>query len=127
MVQILVIDLVLTYSFFPCLHSMEVSGENRKRATTPIREQRKKPYPLDITTVNETPAGTGTVNVGATLPKLNARPETNQSSLSPSPSKMSGNRRNKEGDSQQQLNSIKNYFQTVTKKRYVHINLLQSG
>ncbi|CAI5779274.1 nibrin isoform X1 [Podarcis lilfordi] len=96
---------------------MEVSGENRKRATTPIREQRKKPYPLDITTVNETPAGTGTVNVGATLPRLNARPETNQSSLSPSPSKMSGDRRNKEGDSQQQLNSIKNYFQTVTKKR----------
>ncbi|XP_061458761.1 nibrin isoform X2 [Rhineura floridana] len=95
---------------------VEIEGEKRNKGT-PIRDPRRKTHPQNITTVKETPAGTGTVNVGTTLSRLNTRPGTGESSLSFSPSKMSGNNRNKGGEFHQQLNSIKNYFQTAIKKR----------
>ncbi|XP_060099515.1 nibrin isoform X1 [Heteronotia binoei] len=83
----------------------------------PLQDQKGKIDPLDRTTVKETPAGTGTVNMGSATTKLNRQPWTEQSSLSFSPSKTPGYGRNREISSQHQSNSIKNYFQATTKKR----------
>ena len=98
-----------------------MTGEKRNKEIA-LKDERKKPRPQDITTVKETPAGTGTVNTGKKLPRLNKSCGTDQKILSYSPSKMSGPSRNRERDSQQ--HSIKNYFQVASKKRYVHIYLL---
>ncbi|XP_054841395.1 nibrin [Eublepharis macularius] len=92
---------------------MEIFGSHKE---IPVRNQRGKMHPLDRTTVKETPAGTGTINMEAAA-KLNRQPGTDQSSLAFSPSKHPGYCRNREGNSQQHSNSIKNYFQAVTKKR----------
>lgn len=104
---------------------MELTGEKRNKETA-LKHQRKKTSPQDITTVMETPAGTGTVDIGRKLPRLNTRCGAEQKDLSYSPSKMLGPSRNRERDSQQQLNSIKNYFQVAPKKRYVYISLFVS-
>uniref|UniRef100_A0A6J0VB36 Nibrin n=1 Tax=Pogona vitticeps TaxID=103695 RepID=A0A6J0VB36_9SAUR len=93
---------------------MEMTGEKRNKEIA-SKVERKKPRLQDITTVKETPAGTGTVDTGKKLPRLNKSSATDQKILSYSPSKMSGPSRNRERDSQQ--HSIKNYFQVASKKR----------
>ncbi|KAL8181941.1 UNVERIFIED_CONTAM: hypothetical protein K2H54_035697 [Gekko kuhli] len=92
---------------------MEIFGSHEEM---PARDQKGKIHPLDRTTVKETPAGTGTANMEPAA-KLNRQPWTERSSLSFSPSKTPESGRNREIDSQQQSNSIKNYFQTIAKKR----------
>ncbi|KAH0617581.1 hypothetical protein JD844_015990 [Phrynosoma platyrhinos] len=91
---------------------MELTGEKRNKGTC----IRRKHHPEDINTVKAHPAGTSTVNVGGILPTLNRKPGTDQNISASSPSKISGSSRNRERDSQQ-LNSITNYFQLVSKKR----------
>ncbi|XP_015280332.1 PREDICTED: nibrin-like, partial [Gekko japonicus] len=93
---------------------MEIFGSHEEM---PRRDQKGKIHPLDRTTVKETPAGTGTVNMETAAAKLNRQPWTEQSSLSFSPSKTPEYGRNREINSQQQSNSIKNYFQAIAKKR----------
>ncbi|XP_062986986.1 nibrin [Elgaria multicarinata webbii] len=95
---------------------MELTGE-KKNKETHVRDRRRKTNQYDITTVMETPAETGTVNLGEALPSVDRRTGIDQNNLSFSPSKMFGHNRSRERDSQQQTNSIKNYFQTATKKR----------
>nr|XP_056710366.1 nibrin [Euleptes europaea] len=91
---------------------MEIFGSHKE---IPVREQKGKMHPLDKTTVKETPVGTGTVNMSAAKP--NWQPGVDRSSLSLSPSKIPGCGRNSKNNSQQPSNSIKNYFQAVSKKR----------
>ncbi|XP_077208069.1 nibrin isoform X2 [Paroedura picta] len=93
---------------------MDIFGSHEE---IPPRDQKGKLDPLDRTTVKETPAGTGTANIRPTTAKLNRQPWTDQGSLSFSPSKTPGYGRNREISSQQQSNSIRNYFQVTTKKR----------
>ncbi|XP_063155534.1 nibrin [Candoia aspera] len=89
---------------------MELSEEKTKKETPVIQSQ-------DITTVKETPAGTGSINRGRILPELKKTLRADCTSLACSASEISSHSRNRERDSQQQLNSIKNYFQTTAKKR----------
>ncbi|XP_044279798.1 nibrin isoform X1 [Varanus komodoensis] len=94
---------------------MEITEEKRNKES-PVGDPRKL-HPHDVTTIEETPAGTGTANIRETLPRLNRRPGIDQNSLSLFSTKISGHSRNRERDSQQQINTIKNYFPTATKKR----------
>lgn len=100
---------------------MELIGEN-KITDTPLRRQKGKSHPLDGIIVKETPARTSLANMEEASSRLNKRPETDQNSLSVSPSKRPGFDRSRGRSSQQQSNSIKNYFQAATKKRYVNVS-----
>ncbi|XP_062836268.1 nibrin isoform X2 [Anolis carolinensis] len=93
---------------------MEQTGEKRNKDLR-VKDQGKY-HPENITTVKETPARTGTVNVRGELPMLRRKPVTDQNSSASPPSKIPGRSRNKETDSQQS-NSITNYFQVASKKR----------
>lgn len=88
---------------------MELSQEERK----PVIQSQ------DIMTVRETPEGTGSVNRERLLPQLKKTHGADFVSLACLSSKISSHSRNREEDSQQ-LNSIKNYFQTTVKKRYIN-------
>lgn len=91
---------------------MEVSGKKRNKETS-LKEQRGKSCLLDITSVKETPG----VNMGPALSRLNKKSGVDPDSLALSPSKLPGSGRNRERNSQQQSNSITNYFQKATPKR----------
>lgn len=91
---------------------MEVSGKKRNKETS-LKEQRGKLCLLDITSVKETPG----VNMGPALSRLNKKSGVDPDSLALSPSKLPGSGRNRERNSQQQSNSITNYFQKATPKR----------
>ncbi|XP_067414357.1 nibrin [Emydura macquarii macquarii] len=94
---------------------IEISGEEREK--TPKKDQRDKTYSQNITAVKETPSTSGTVNTGTVLPMMHRTPGVDQRSQPFTPSKTLGVDRNKERASQQQSNSIKNYFQAAQKKR----------
>ncbi|CAM2106828.1 nibrin isoform X2 [Caretta caretta] len=94
---------------------MEISGEKREK--TPEMDRRDKMYSQNITTVKETPSSSGNVNTGTVLPKMHKTPGVDQKSQPLSPSKILGVNRNRERASQQESNSIKNYFQAAPKKR----------
>lgn len=100
---------------------MEIFGSHEEM---PPQDQKGRIRQPDRTLVKETPARTSTVNTGLATAKLNRPPCTEQSSLSFSPSKTPGYGRNREVSSQQQSNSIKNYFQVATKKRYIYMHIL---
>ncbi|XP_019405786.1 PREDICTED: nibrin isoform X2 [Crocodylus porosus] len=72
---------------------------------------------LDITTVKETPNTSGNANMGVLFSRIDKVPKFDQKSLSLSPFRTSEVGKNRDRESQQQLNSIKNYFQPATKKR----------
>ncbi|KAM7175004.1 nibrin isoform 2-T2 [Macrochelys suwanniensis] len=94
---------------------VEISGEEREK--TPQMDRRDKMYSQNITTVKETPSTSGSVNTGTVLPRMNRTPVVDQKSQPLSPSKILGVNRNRERASQQESNSIKNYFQAAPKKR----------
>uniref|UniRef100_A0A8C0JF81 Nibrin n=1 Tax=Chelonoidis abingdonii TaxID=106734 RepID=A0A8C0JF81_CHEAB len=94
---------------------MEISGEEREK--TPQMDQRDKMYSQNITTVKETPSTSGSVNTGTVLPRMHRTLGVDQKSQPLSPPKILGVNRNRERASQQESNSIKNYFQTAPKKR----------
>ncbi|XP_013917592.1 PREDICTED: nibrin [Thamnophis sirtalis] len=83
-----------------------------------LSQDEKKPVTQsqDIMTVRETPEGTGSVNRERILPQLKKTHGADFASLACLSSEISSHSRNREEDSQQ-LNSIKNYFQTTVKKR----------
>uniref|UniRef100_A0A8D0GJ15 Nibrin n=1 Tax=Sphenodon punctatus TaxID=8508 RepID=A0A8D0GJ15_SPHPU len=92
---------------------MEVRREKKVKETLRM-EHRGKTYSQNISTVKETPNTSGSVNAGTGLSR--SRMSVIEQNTQPlSPTKVSGVGRY--GSSQQQSNSIKNYFQTVTKKR----------
>ncbi|XP_050796820.1 nibrin isoform X1 [Gopherus flavomarginatus] len=94
---------------------MEISGEEREK--TPKMDQRDKVYSQNITTVKETPSTSGSVNTGTILPRMHRMLGADQKNQPLSPSKILGVNRNRERASQQESNSIKNYFQAAPKKR----------
>ncbi|XP_007441341.2 nibrin [Python bivittatus] len=89
---------------------VELSEEKTKKETPVIQSQ-------DIITVKETPAEAGNVNRERILPELKKTRGADHTSLACSSTEISGHSRNRARDSQQQLNSIKNYFQITAKKR----------
>uniref|UniRef100_A0A8C8RNA2 Nibrin n=1 Tax=Pelusios castaneus TaxID=367368 RepID=A0A8C8RNA2_9SAUR len=94
---------------------IETSGEEREKR--PKMDQRDKTYSQNITTVKETPSTNDSVNTETILPTMHRIPGVDQRRQPFNPSKILGVDRNKERASQQQSNSIKNYFQAAPKKR----------
>ncbi|XP_074843070.1 nibrin isoform X2 [Carettochelys insculpta] len=92
---------------------MDIGEEGRTR--TPKMDQRDKMYSQNITTVKETPNTSGAVNTRTVLSKMHRTPGVDQKSQPLSPSTILGV--NRERASQQQSNSMKNYFQAAPKKR----------
>uniref|UniRef100_A0A452HW07 Nibrin n=1 Tax=Gopherus agassizii TaxID=38772 RepID=A0A452HW07_9SAUR len=97
------------------MDTMEISGEEREK--TPKMDRRDKMYSQNITTVKETPSTSGSVNTGTVLPRMHRMLGVDQKNQPLSPSKILGVNRNRERASQQESNSIKNYFQAAPKKR----------
>ncbi|XP_043860345.1 nibrin [Dromiciops gliroides] len=88
-------------------------SENTQGIETPQMEQRSKVFSQEIFTVKETPNTNYGVNLG-TKPLNHTTVKTPKNQLSPT---HISSRRKEQASQQQQTNSIKNYFQSVTKKR----------
>ncbi|XP_007488139.2 nibrin isoform X1 [Monodelphis domestica] len=88
-------------------------SESPKENETPQVEQRSKVFSQEMFTVKEIPNTNCSVNLG-TKPLNQTSIKTPNSQLSPS--KIS-RKRKEQASQEQQTNSIKNYFQSVSKKR----------
>ncbi|XP_074126104.1 nibrin isoform X2 [Sminthopsis crassicaudata] len=88
-------------------------SESPKENETPQMEQRSKVSSQEIFTIKETPDMNCSVNLG-TNPLNHTLVKTSKNQLSPTQISC---RRKEQTSQQQQTNSIKNYFQSVTKKR----------
>ncbi|XP_010151553.1 PREDICTED: nibrin-like, partial [Eurypyga helias] len=84
---------------------------------TPQLDRRRKMVFQDITTVEENPSTSGSVNAGSSVPRVNRTSGFSQRSHPVSPSKISEAGKPKECPSHHQSNSITNYFQ-VARKRF---------
>uniref|UniRef100_F7B6C2 Nibrin n=1 Tax=Monodelphis domestica TaxID=13616 RepID=F7B6C2_MONDO len=104
---ILIQDVSFLYYF-----SLDLS-ESPKEKETPQVEQRSKVFSQEMFTVKEIPNTNCSVNLG-TKPLNQTSIKTPNSQLSPS--KIS-RKRKEQASQEQQTNSIKNYFQSVSKKR----------
>ncbi|XP_078009781.1 nibrin isoform X1 [Phascolarctos cinereus] len=88
-------------------------SESPKESETPQMEQRSKVFSQEIFTVKETPNTNYSVNLGTkALNHTTVKIPNNQLS-----STQTSSRKKEQASQQQQTNSIKNYFQSVTKKR----------
>ncbi|XP_027699314.1 nibrin isoform X2 [Vombatus ursinus] len=88
-------------------------SESPKENETPQMEHRSKIFSQEIFTVKETPNTNYSVNLG-TKPLNHTTVKTPNNQLSTTET---SSRRKEQDSQQQQTNSIKNYFQSVTKKR----------